>query len=216
MSEINGRLNSQLAEKGQPNDGLRQLKPMTADGIVHRAAKSILEPACGDGRMAEALKAAGTKVYCTDIEDRGYAGLNGLIDFTLSTPLEFQWDAISIGALDGFDGVVTNPPFGPRGKLAEAFIEAGLRRLGNGFLALLLRADFDSAKTRAHLFGHCPQFTGKIVLTRRVNWFDHPGKPNRQPKENSAWFLWGNAGLQDRRIPVIRYAPEQTCGAALP
>jgi hypothetical protein len=43
MSEINGPLNSQLAEKGQPNDGLRQLKPMTADEIVHRAAKSILD-----------------------------------------------------------------------------------------------------------------------------------------------------------------------------
>jgi hypothetical protein len=43
MSEINGRLNSQLAEKGQPNDGLRQLKPMTADGIVHRATKRILD-----------------------------------------------------------------------------------------------------------------------------------------------------------------------------
>jgi hypothetical protein len=161
------------------------------------AGLHVLEPACGDGRMAEALKAGGARVHAMDVEDHGYSGLAGLCDFTAPAKLT-----------GSFDGIVTNPPFGPRSKLAEAFIEAGLRRMGTGFLALLLPADFDSAKTRAHLFGCCPQFTGKIALTRRIKWFEHPDKPNRQPKENSAWFLWGNAGLQDRRIPVIRYAPK--------
>jgi hypothetical protein len=167
------------------------------------AGKDILEPACGDGRMSDALIAAGARVYSTDIEDRGYNGLDGLFDFTTSAQFA-----------NSFDGIITNPPFGPRGKLAEAFIETGLRCMGSGFLALLLPADFDSAKTRARLFGNCPQFAAKIVLTRRIKWFEHSSKPNRQPKENSAWFLWGNTTLQTHPITVIRYAPKQPSGVS--
>jgi hypothetical protein len=155
----------------------------------------ILEPACGTGSMSEALKAAGAIVHSTDIEDYGYAGLDGLADFTLSNPIEFRFDAI-----------VTNPPFGSRGKLAEAFIETGLALMGSGFMALLLPADFDSAKTRRHLFGYCASFAGKIVLIKRIKWFNCPGR-DKCPKENSAWFLWGNVGLKARRAPVICYAP---------
>jgi len=147
---------------------------------VDVAGKYIWESACGDGRISEALIAAGARVHSTDIADHGYAGLGELFDFI---------------ALDRcFDGIITNPPFGPRGRLAEAFIKAGLHRMGAGFLALLLPADFDSAKTRERLFGGCLWFAGKIVLTRRVKWFEHPGRPNRQPKENSAWFLWAMLG----------------------
>jgi hypothetical protein len=155
----------------------------------------ILEPACGTGGMSEALKAAGALVHSTDIEDYGYAGFDGLADFTLSNPIEFRLDAI-----------VTNPPFGSRGRLAEAFIEAGLALVGAGFMALLLPADFDSAKTRRHLFGNCPRFAGKIVLIRRIKWFNQPGR-SKCPKENSAWFLWGNVGLKSHPAPVICYAP---------
>ena len=80
--------------------------------------------------MARALEAAGAHVTPFDIADYGYGGVR---DFLRD---EFP---------EQFDGTITNPPYGPRGKTAEAFIETGLRRLGNGFLALLLPADFDSA-----------------------------------------------------------------------
>jgi hypothetical protein len=173
--------------------------------LVNVRGKHIWECACGDGRMSEPLKAAGAQVFSSDIVDRGYVALNLLCDFlTNEGPLR-----------PSFDGIITNPPFGLRGKLAEAFMETGLRRMGEGFLALLLPADFDSARTRARLFGDCPQFAGKIVLTRRVKWFEHPTKPNRQPKENSAWFLWGNVELHHtHRIPVIGYAPRPVLGPA--
>jgi hypothetical protein len=155
----------------------------------------ILEPACGRGHMSEVLKAAGAIVHSTDIEDYGYAGLDGLADFTSFNRIEFCLDA-----------VITNPPFGLRGKLAEAFIETGLTLVGAGFMALLLPADFDSAKTRRHLFGDCPRFAGKIVLIRRIKWFNQPGK-NKCPKENSAWFLRGDVCLKSHPAPVICYAP---------
>jgi len=166
--------------------------------VVDVVGKRIWESACGDGRMSKALIASGARVYSTDITDHGYTGLNGLFDFTL-----FDQDPPSFAHA----AVITNPPFGPRGRLAEAFIRAGLHHLGDGFLALLLPADFDSAKTREPLFGGCLWFAGKIVLTRRIKWFEHPDKPNRQPKENSAWFLWGDTGLYEHRLPVIKYAP---------
>jgi hypothetical protein len=157
----------------------------------------ILEPACGDGRMAEALKAAGAEVFATDIEDRGYEHLNALVDFRLSTqPFQF----------DDFDGLVTNPPLGHRGRLGASFIEIGLK-MNLGFMAMLLPADFDSAKTRPSLFGRCSKFAGKIILTRRIKWFDMPGK-NKSPKENSAWFLWGTVPWRTSSMSTIRYAPK--------
>ena len=41
MVEINDRLSSELAENGQPDDGLRQLKPTTADEIVRRGQEAM-------------------------------------------------------------------------------------------------------------------------------------------------------------------------------
>ena len=173
--------------------------------LIDIRSKHIWEPACGDGRMAEPLKTAGARVFSTDIEDRGYAAFDGVFDF-----LSKQDPGLS------FDGLITNPPFGHRGRLAKAFIEIGLHRMRDGFLALLLPADFDSAKTRTRLFGSSPQFVGKIVLTRRVKWFENPTKPKMEPKENSAWFLWGNIDLRTHPNPVIRYAPKEHQSPELP
>jgi hypothetical protein len=43
------------------------------DGISRLDGQLIWEPACGAGRMAEARKAAGATVYCSDVESRGFA-----------------------------------------------------------------------------------------------------------------------------------------------
>jgi hypothetical protein len=159
---------------------------------------TVWEPACGEGRMAEALKAAGcARVYSTGIVN-GYAGQDGVFDFLSERTPD----------LPRCDGT----PFGPRGKTAEAFIARGLQLLGNGFtnfVALLLPHDFDSAKTRAHLFGDCPYFAGKITLRRRVKWFEHPDRPQRNPKENSAWFLFRRYASPP---PIVLYAPSNHKG----
>jgi hypothetical protein len=97
----------------------------------------------------------------------------------------------------GVDALATNPPYGKQGKLAEAFIRHALD-LRVPHVALLLPVDFDSALTRAPLFGECRQFTGKITLLRRIKWF--PGDSG--PSTNHAWFLWHQGG----GLPVIRYA----------
>ena len=159
---------------------------------------TVWEPACGDGRMAEALRAAGcARVYASDIVGRGN-GQDEVLDFL----------SAQIPKLADFNLITTNPAFGKGGRTAMAFIEAGLRRLPIGAtLTLLLPCDFDSGKTRPRYFGDCPDFVGKIVLRRRVKWFEHPDKPNMTPKENSAWYLWQRSPLRVARSPIILYAP---------
>jgi len=164
---------------------------------VDLAGQLIWEPACGAGRMVEALKAAGATVYCSDVESRGFP-LDALIDFTLAStaPNDFN----------GTIRIISNPAFGRQGKIADRFIEAGLRLIGGGgFLALLLAADFDSGKTRARFFRDCPLFAGKIVLTRRIVWFANPDPKRERPKENHCWFLWASPTPQT--APVLLYAP---------
>lgn len=163
---------------------------------IELAGMRIWECACGDGRMAEALKIAGASVFASDIEARGYR-LDAVIDFV----------AGQIPEAERFGGVITNPPFGKRGKLAERFIRAGLRRIADcPFMALLLPVDFDSAKTRMPLFAGSPHFAGKIILTRRIVWFTNPDPRHENPKENSAWFLWSRNVIRGRS-PIVLYAP---------
>jgi hypothetical protein len=109
--------------------------------------------ASGDGRMAGALRAAGcARVYTSDIVERG-AGQDEILDFL----------SAQAPKLERLDLICTNPLFGKGGRLATAFIEVGLHRIGNlGIIALLLPSDFDSAKTRLHYFGNCPHFVAKM------------------------------------------------------
>jgi predicted RNA methylase len=151
----------------------------------------IWEAACGNGQLADALVAAGARVFATDIVDSGYPRFSARHDF--------------LGPLceRDFDGLITNPPYGPRGKLAEQFIETGLRVIQKkGFLALLLPADFDSAKTRARFFGDNPMFVAKIVVTGRITWFARVDGIREAPKENHAWYVWD---ADHEGPPIIRY-----------
>jgi hypothetical protein len=126
----------------------------------------VWEPAAGAGKMAEALSSLGFEVRASDI--------CGGVDFLTSPHCDCE-------------AIVTNPPYG----LAQQFIEHALdlTKPGRGVVAMLLRTDYDHAKTRAHLFGGCAAFCKKLVLTRRIVWFDGPNKRG-SPSYNHAWFLW--------------------------
>ena len=91
---------------------------------------AIWEPAAGSGQMFRALCMRGHKVVGTDI-------VNG-IDF-LTTDDHPPCNAI-----------ITNPPY----ALAQKFVEHALACAP--LVAMLLRTDYDHAKTRQHLFGRCP------------------------------------------------------------
>ena len=139
------------------------------------ACRVIWEPAAGSGKMVRALEAAGYRVHATDIE--------GGNDF-LAGPIERFAGAI-----------VTNPLY----ARAVDFIERALAAAD--VVAMLLRTDFDHAKSRQHLFQHsaCAK---KLVLTTRIKWFEDS---KGQPSFNHAWFVWdrNHAGL-----PVLAYGPQ--------
>jgi hypothetical protein len=142
---------------------------------------SIWEPAAGNGAMVNVLRQAGYRVHATDL------GRN----FLTSEP-------------NHCNAVVTNPPF----KQSKEFIEHALAvtKPHDGFVAMLLRVDYDSASTRQHLFAHCRPFAGKIVLIKRIVWFT---PAIAAPSYNHAWFLWDHRRCSP---PELHYEPSGCIG----
>lgn len=159
-------------------------------GLPH-ATSAIWEPACGSGKMVRALQKGGFNVIASDIEADG-APIK--MDFLLRFPLAF---------LGQVRGVVTNPPY----ELAQEFCEYALELMErcDGFVAMLLRTDFDHAKSRAHLFRDCPAFSKKLVLMKRIAWFvEANGKPKGSPSFNHAWYIWD---WKHEGAPTLAYGP---------
>ena len=150
-------------------------------------ANTIWEPAAGEGGMADALVSAGFRVVSTDLKNR--------IDFLDDK----TWPNIAQRA----DAVVTNPPYGIQGKTAEKFIEQALKltKPCNGVVAMLLKIDFDSGSTRRRFFADCPAWARKLVLLKRILWFE--SRNGMGPSENHAWYLWS---WRHMGSPVIAYA----------
>ena len=136
----------------------------------------IWEPAAGRGQMVAVLSNAGHKVFATDIASG--------VDFLAAAGLDIQ-------------AVVTNPPY----SFASEFIVRSLQvtRRHSGMVAMLLRTDFDHAQGRQNLFGKCWQFSRKVVLLRRITWFE---PATASPSFNHAWFIWN---WQHTGKPTLHY-----------
>lgn len=164
---------------------------------IPKRIKTIWEPAAGEGAMANVLRDHDFVVLATDIR-------SGNNMPTLDRSVDFLGE--SLPPRDMWRGLVSNPPF----NLAQEFIERALdlTRGDCGFVAMLLRADYDHAKGRRHLFADCPAFAKRLVLTRRIVWFVDPltGKPKAAPSVNHSWFLWD---YQHRGAPEISYYIEK-------
>jgi hypothetical protein len=138
----------------------------------------VWEPASGTGKMASALRQAGFDVVASDITQG--------VDFLRHAPEA------------GISAIITDPPY----ALAREFIDRALSIDGNRIVAMLLRTDFDHAASRAHLFAGCPRFAKKVVLTKRIRWFEDS---NGSPSFNHCWMVW------DRRHqgpPTLAYADD--------
>jgi len=148
------------------------------DGHLRPPTK-VWDPAAGGGKMARALGQLDAEIITSDVKD----GAN-----FLAWPLNGRVDAI-----------ITNPPY----TLAREFIERALMMMSGvqGQVAMLLRTDYDHAATRQHLFSRCPAFSRKLVLTKRIVWFDDPGAA---PSFNHAWFIWD---WQHSGPPTLAYGP---------
>ena len=145
----------------------------------------IWEPAAGGGKMVAALEGAGLRVVQSDIATG--------TDFLRSSECH-----------DAVDAIVTNPPY----EMAREFVEHALKLMDpcRGMVAMLLRTDFDHAKTRRHLFADCPAFARKVVLTKRIRWFEGS---TGSPSFNHAWYIWdhGNACSPTLSYDLQSYQP---------
>lgn len=138
----------------------------------------VWEPARGGGKMVAALEAAGFDVLGSDIASG--------TDFFLAVPEP------------GCRAIITNPPY----AFAQAFIERALELMRpEGCVAMLLRTDYDHAKSRRHLFAGCPAFAKKLVLTKRIVWFD---EPRAAPSFNHCWMIWNWKHVGP---PTLAYGP---------
>ena len=164
----------------KPNDSYQTPEWATRAVLPHLppVRGTVWEPACGGGQMAEALRNAGFEVMATDLSE--------------------GFDFLFLPPPGPFCGIITNPPF----ALGQQFIERALDLVpADGFVALLARIDYDSAKTRRHLFADCPLFAKKLVLLRRIRWI--AGSVG-SPSFNHCWLIWDR---QHRGPPAIAYGP---------
>ena len=133
----------------------------------------IWEPACGSGKMSRVLQAQ------------------------LSTDIQAGCDFLREDMPESITAIITNPPY----SLATEFIDHSLKltKPVDGFVAMLLRTDFDHAKSRRRLFADHPAFAKKLVLTKRIQWFE---ESKSSPSFNHAWFIWD---WSNRTPPQISY-----------
>ena len=140
----------------------------------------IWEPCAGLGKMVRELEAANYTVFASDINE--HENLNTVGSFLeLSPPV-------------GCDAIITNPPYdrGLVDKIVTRAVE--LMEPRKGIVVMLLKADWDSGKTRTHLFRDCPGWSRKHVLLERIEWFPRKVNPDGSlgpgPSENHKIYIW--------------------------
>lgn len=153
---------------------------------IHR----VWEPACGAGDMVMPLIEAGYNVTPSDIEPQLVGAY--IKNFLTDSPCQSKFN---------FQAIITNPPYG---RMAPLFVERALNYFTDNpaahwFVAMLLPNNFDTASARSHLFGNNQYYSGKLVLTRRIVWFERDGAA---PSSNHAWFMWTNPNDAG---PINRY-----------
>lgn len=151
----------------------------------------VWEPACGEGAIARVIaeKCKGmVYVMATDIDSH-------------LSPDEQSWDFLDPKVQASYflpeEGpyiIITNPPYGKQGRLAEQFVRAAVEitQINRGRVAMLLPVDWDAAKTRADLFEDFPGHVTKITLTERIRWTNLP-QSKSGPSQNHCWIIWDHS-----------------------
>ena len=140
---------------------------------LEKFSDKIWEPACGEGHIAEVLKAHGYEVIATDLIDRGYG--EGGLDFLSVVPSN-----------DGYDcDIVTNPPY----KYAREFVEKALELIQPGRkVAMFLKLQFLEGQSRRILFRDNPPMTVYVSSSRLQ--CGKNGVFEGSSTVAYAWYIW--------------------------
>lgn len=141
--------------------------------------KKVWEPACGAGDMAGVLR----KKYSVIATDKFPQEVEGLDE---DEQAELSFDFLTDEPTFDFDAVATNPPYGAQAEeFAKKCVEY-TNRMGVPS-ALLMRNEWDCAKTRRYILGGCSNYYAKIVLLWRPRWI---AGSDGSPRHNYAWYVW--------------------------
>lgn len=144
----------------------------------------VWEPASGEGSIARVIRnlcGGMVEVAESDIET-GHDFLDPKVQASYFLPEQ------------GPFAIVTNPPYGKQGKLAEQFVRIAVEitQINRGRVAMLLPLAWDAEKGRHDLFEDFPGHVTKITLTERIRWTNLP-QSKSGPSENHAWFIWDHS-----------------------
>lgn len=153
---------------------------------------TILEPACGDGKIVHVLRNHGYEVEGSDIRtDIPIKGLYGGINFLKSSHSKWQ-----------FHHVITNPPF----SQAEAFIRRALD-IAIYKVAMFLPMTFLEAEKRREWLDSSPLDTIYIFSSRVTLWPRETSRPRNGGTRMYAWFVWDHDTEQEH--PIIKLLPDK-------
>lgn len=180
-----------MAQRSEPADSLDffPTPPWATRAFVHHVARpelgvlipdQILEPACGEGHMAEPLKEVFPFVAASDVHSYGYGEVE---------------DFLQAGGNRGAcDWMFTNPPF----NAAVAFARQGLALARCG-VALLVRTQWLHTIERYELFREFPPFLIAYYVERvpmhRGRW-----EPDGDTATDYCWVCWKHGA--EPRAPV--------------
>lgn len=137
-----------------------------------------MEPACGQGHIAEVLKSHGHTVCATDLIDRGY-GIGNVDFFSINDPRNMD--------------IITNPPY----SLAKEFVEHAMDIVTDGHkVAMFLKLTFLEGQGRKELFKKYPPKIVYVSISRIgcAKNGEFKKDKNGNLKADSAvaycWYVW--------------------------
>lgn len=101
------------------------------------------------------------------------------------------------------DWIVTNPPYDR--KIVNSYVEHCFKLMDEKQVyaaAFLMRANWDMAQSRSHLFDN-DKYHGQIRMRFRPWWSE---ERKAQPIHNYVWHIWTNG---NNKFPTIYYWPKK-------
>lgn len=160
--------------------------------LAGRDIRSVWEPACGGGHMAEVIREYDIPtVFATDIHDYGYGQV---MDFLADPRPGVQ-----------VDWIITNPPYGH--DRAEKFAIRALTHPGVIGVAMLCRNNWlEGGKRYERLFRRFPP-SQVAVLCDRVGFCEGTCDVGKSGMLPHSWFMWD---LASPKLNALTWVPAKT------
>jgi len=193
------RSSAVMQQRKEPHDSLDYFPtpPWATRALCEHVLRSlldkehvVLEPACGQGHMANVLKEYSNNVVSSDVHDYGYGDVADFLFPTYEPPEKVDW-------------IITNPPF----NLGEQFIDKALEIAING-VAVLVRSSFIETIGRYERLFRDRRPSRFAQFSERVPMFKGCLDPKGTTATSYCWIVWGHDiatfDTQLRWIPPCR------------